>query len=178
MASITWLGLYGVSSTKNTRSDRSSTAVTNEWIYRILQTSLNTRVKEKYISEPLAELLRQMLAWDPQNRPNARAALTHRVWKPIAAQMKEAEGDRKRNREEKMKVFKCERQESQGAFVWSAWVCRYISEVKWGTLNIYHLYQKFHSSVSYIKIQRQLPLYHLNTSTSSKTIAFSSSVAT
>lgn len=72
--------------------------------YRILQSSLDEQVKQKFISEPLAELLRRMLAWDPKNRSSARAALIDKVWEPIVAQMKEAEGDRKRKRKEKMQV--------------------------------------------------------------------------
>lgn len=58
------------------------------------------RAKEKYISKPLAELLRRILAWDPQNRPSSRTALTQ-VWKPIVTQMKEAEGNRMQKQEEK-----------------------------------------------------------------------------
>ncbi|KAL7921793.1 kinase-like domain-containing protein [Trichoderma austrokoningii] len=76
----------------------------NEDSYRTLQKSLDDQVERKKMSESLAELLRRMLAWDPQSRPSAQAALADKVWEPIVARMTEAEGDRKRKRKEKMKV--------------------------------------------------------------------------
>ncbi|PNP44479.1 hypothetical protein TGAMA5MH_03784 [Trichoderma gamsii] len=50
-------------------------------------------------SLPFMDLLRKMLALDPQKRPNATEALGHIVWEPILKQKTEIENRKKRKRD-------------------------------------------------------------------------------
>ncbi|KAL7935840.1 kinase-like domain-containing protein [Trichoderma chlorosporum] len=51
--------------------------------YKHLQMTLKSRKDKGRIPAPLYELLQEMLAWDPCNRPSAVEALNHKAWIPI-----------------------------------------------------------------------------------------------
>ncbi|KAL7947017.1 kinase-like domain-containing protein [Trichoderma barbatum] len=65
--------------------------------YKHLQMTLSSRKDKGRISEPLFDLLQEMLAWDPCNRPSATEALNHKVWLPILPRIaRRAKGSRTR----------------------------------------------------------------------------------
>ncbi|PKK50011.1 hypothetical protein CI102_7193 [Trichoderma harzianum] len=68
-----------------------------------LKMTLDTQSKKGLIKEPLVKLLRQMLAWEPQDRPSAADALADEVWHPIRDKMQQEEDSRKRKRLDMMK---------------------------------------------------------------------------
>ncbi|KAL7963256.1 kinase-like domain-containing protein [Trichoderma compactum] len=70
--------------------------------HRRLQTILDECTKKGHIQEPLAKLLRRMLAWEPQDRPSAADALKDKVWKPIHDEIQEELERRKRKRRERI----------------------------------------------------------------------------
>ncbi|KAK1252831.1 hypothetical protein MKX08_004018 [Trichoderma sp. CBMAI-0020] len=59
--------------------------------YHTLRISVQEQVSKGSIQEPFVGLLRQMLAWAPQDRPSIVEALEHEVWQPFKE-------DRKRKR--------------------------------------------------------------------------------
>ncbi|KAL7916759.1 kinase-like domain-containing protein [Trichoderma velutinum] len=71
--------------------------------YGGLKMTLDTQSKKGLIKEPLVKLLRQMLAWEPQDRPSAADALADEVWDPIRDKMQEEDDSRKRKRLDMMK---------------------------------------------------------------------------
>ncbi|KAL7941131.1 kinase-like domain-containing protein [Trichoderma barbatum] len=73
--------------------------------YGGIKTTLDTQTKKGFIKEPLNKLLRKMLAWEPQDRPNATEALKDEVWKPIREERQGKEDFRKRRRQEKMQTL-------------------------------------------------------------------------
>ncbi|KAL7958008.1 kinase-like domain-containing protein [Trichoderma compactum] len=66
--------------------------------YGGLKMTLDTQSKRGLIKEPLVKLLRQMLAWELQDRPSAADALADEAWDPIRDKMREEEDGRKRKR--------------------------------------------------------------------------------
>jgi serine/threonine protein kinase len=68
--------------------------------YSGLKSTLDTQTKRGFIKEPLAMLLRQMLAWEPKDRPTATEALADEVWKPIRDEKQKEEDTKKRRRME------------------------------------------------------------------------------
>jgi serine/threonine protein kinase len=70
--------------------------------YHTLQKTLDNQSKKGFIPDPFATLLRQMLAWDPQDRPSAADALANETWGPVLTHGRSLEDDRKRKRMEKM----------------------------------------------------------------------------
>ncbi|KAK4061989.1 uncharacterized protein Triagg1_10152 [Trichoderma aggressivum f. europaeum] len=71
--------------------------------YGGLKITLDTQFKRGLIKEPLVKLLRQMLAWKPQDRPSAADALADEAWDPIRDRMREEEDGRKRKRLDMMR---------------------------------------------------------------------------
>lgn len=71
--------------------------------YGGLKITLDTQSKKGLIKEPLVKLLRQMLAWEPQDRPSATEALADEVWNPIRDKLQEEEDSKKRKRLDMMK---------------------------------------------------------------------------
>lgn len=68
--------------------------------YHTLQKTLDNQCERGFIPDPFAALLRQMLAWDPKDRPNAEEALAHEAWVPVLAHGQSIADDRKRKRRE------------------------------------------------------------------------------
>ncbi|KAH0525806.1 hypothetical protein TsFJ059_009219 [Trichoderma semiorbis] len=65
--------------------------------YKHLQTTLKSRRDKGRVPEPLFELLQEMLAWDPCNRPSAIEALNHKAWLPVLPRIaRKAKGSRTR----------------------------------------------------------------------------------
>ncbi|KAL6691243.1 kinase-like domain-containing protein [Trichoderma pleuroticola] len=89
-----WLHAFTVPP-KNTKIKKQS--------YGGLKMTLDTQSQRGLIKEPLVKLLRQMLAWEPQDRPSAADALADQVWNPIRDKMREEEDTRKRKRLDMMK---------------------------------------------------------------------------
>ncbi|KAL6820018.1 kinase-like domain-containing protein [Trichoderma camerunense] len=71
--------------------------------YGGLKMTLDAQSKRELIMEPLVKLLRQMLAWKPQDRPSAADALVDKVWDSIRDKLQEEEDTRKRKRLDMMK---------------------------------------------------------------------------
>lgn len=68
--------------------------------YHTLQKTLDSRCERGFIPDPFATLLRQMLAWDPKDRPSAEEALANKAWVPVLAHGQSIADDRKRKRTE------------------------------------------------------------------------------
>ncbi|KAL7893512.1 kinase-like domain-containing protein [Trichoderma sp. SZMC 28014] len=70
----------------------------NKESYHTLQKTLDDQCERGFILDPLANLLRQMLAWDSKDRPSAEEALAHEAWVPVLAHEQSVADDRKRKR--------------------------------------------------------------------------------
>lgn len=68
--------------------------------YHTLQKTLDAQIKKGFIKDPFVTLLRQMLAWDPQQRPSATEALADKAWESVLAHKRSVEDKRKRKRAE------------------------------------------------------------------------------
>ncbi|KAH6606231.1 hypothetical protein Trco_005384 [Trichoderma cornu-damae] len=69
-----------------------------EQVYRGLQKTLDCYTDKGSITKPLAKLLRQMLAWEPHDRPSVTEALASDAWQTIKDEKQEEEDRRKRKR--------------------------------------------------------------------------------
>ncbi|EHK23016.1 uncharacterized protein TRIVIDRAFT_230726 [Trichoderma virens Gv29-8] len=67
-----------------------------------LMVMLDKMTKRGSIKKPLDRLLRQMLAFEPQDRPNATDALADEIWRPLRDEKQAEEDNRKRRRTEMM----------------------------------------------------------------------------
>ncbi|KAL7921220.1 kinase-like domain-containing protein [Trichoderma austrokoningii] len=66
--------------------------------YHTLHKTLDSQNERGFIPDSFATLLRQMLAWDPKDRPSAEEALVHQAWVPVLAHGQLIADDRKRKR--------------------------------------------------------------------------------
>lgn len=64
----------------------------DEQLYATMFSAINRGVIKGWYKRPFADLLQQMLAFNPEERPIATMALAHEAWQPI----REANGKRKR----------------------------------------------------------------------------------
>ncbi|KAL7921409.1 kinase-like domain-containing protein [Trichoderma austrokoningii] len=69
--------------------------------YSWLDQTISLQTKKGKITEPLAQLLRQMLAWEPKDRPSAAEVLEHEIWQP----MRDRKDEEKQNRKQKRKAL-------------------------------------------------------------------------
>lgn len=60
---------------------RRGTGPIDESGYKTLLKQLTSLQEQGYIPEDFGALLRSMLSWDPADRPTAKQALDHRVWR-------------------------------------------------------------------------------------------------
>ncbi|KAL9471947.1 hypothetical protein ACSS6W_009888 [Trichoderma asperelloides] len=72
--------------------------------YHTLQKTLDSQSEKGFIQDPFATLLRQMLAWDPKDRPSAEEALGNKAWVPVLAHGQSIADDRKRKRIEQTQM--------------------------------------------------------------------------
>lgn len=70
----------------------------NKESYHTLQKTIDSQSEKRFIQDPFASLLRQMLAWDPKDRPSAEEALANHAWVPVLAHGQAIADDRKRKR--------------------------------------------------------------------------------
>ncbi|UKZ58334.1 hypothetical protein TrVGV298_012202 [Trichoderma virens] len=68
--------------------------------YQALQKTLDSQTKKGFINEPFAALLRQMLAWEPRDRPSAAELLADTIWESVLAHTRSVEDTKKRKRME------------------------------------------------------------------------------
>lgn len=72
--------------------------------YHTLQKTLDSQSEKGFIQDPFATLLRQMLAWDPKDRPSAEEALANKAWVSVLAHGQSIADDRKRKRIEQTQI--------------------------------------------------------------------------
>ncbi|KAF3066625.1 hypothetical protein CFAM422_008732 [Trichoderma lentiforme] len=77
--------------------------------YQTLQKTLDTQIEKGFMKESFAALLRQMLAWEPHDRPTTTELLADPTWESVLAHAQSIEDNKKRKRMEKI-----QRSSSQG----------------------------------------------------------------